>query len=39
MSILYAALREHDIPFPKEEVTFIKFTRWGKMHDIGRENF
>ncbi|MDR1561303.1 MAG: DUF927 domain-containing protein, partial [Holosporaceae bacterium] len=30
MNILYAALQEHGIPFPREEVTENKFIRWGK---------
>jgi putative DNA primase/helicase len=28
--ILYRALQENGIPYPKEEVTNCKFTRWGK---------
>jgi putative DNA primase/helicase len=30
MNILYSALQEQGIPFPREEVTENKFVRWGK---------
>ncbi|GHT94596.1 alkaline-shock protein [Alphaproteobacteria bacterium] len=29
-SVLYSALQERGLPFPKEDVTSDKFTRWGK---------
>ncbi|GHT96855.1 hypothetical protein FACS1894122_15550 [Alphaproteobacteria bacterium] len=29
-SVLYSALQSHGLPFPKEDVTSDKFTRWGK---------